>query len=98
MPKNKISTNHEQITTLNILKSTQAQTGFIGSTGNFEVDSLIDGNQSDKIKNFVLSAPNGSQIRDFAYKNGVIPLKIDGLIRVLRGETAIEELFRKVSL
>ena len=98
MPKNKISTNHEQITTLNILKSTQAQTGFIGSTGIFEVVSLIDGNQSDKIKNFVLSAPNGSQIRDFAYKNGVIPLKIDGLIRVLRGETAIEELFRKVSL
>jgi type II secretory ATPase GspE/PulE/Tfp pilus assembly ATPase PilB-like protein len=78
MPKNKISTNHEQITTLNILKSTQAQTGFIGSTGIFEVVSLIDGNQSDKIKNFVLSAPNGSQIRDFAYKNGVIPLKIDG--------------------
>jgi type II secretory ATPase GspE/PulE/Tfp pilus assembly ATPase PilB-like protein len=83
---------------LNILKSTETQTGFIGSTGIFEVISFIDGKQGDKIKNFVLSAPNGTQIKAFAYKNGVIPLKIDGLIRVLRGETAIEELFRKINL
>lgn len=98
MPNNKTSTNSEQISTLNILKSTETQTGFIGSTGTFEVISFIDGKQGDKIKNFVLSAPNSTQIKAFAYKNGVIPLKIDGLIRVLRGETAIEELFRKINL
>ena len=96
--ENKISTNTDQILTLNILKSAETQAGFIGSAGIFEVISFINGKQGDKIKNFILSAPNGSQIKAFAYKNGVVPLKIDGLIRVLRGETAIEELFRRVNL
>ena len=37
IPKNKISTNSEQVTALNILKSAEAQAGFIGSTGIFEI-------------------------------------------------------------
>ncbi len=97
IPKNKISTNSEQVIALNILKSAEAQAGFIGSTGIFEIISFVDGKQGEQIKNFVLSAPNGPQIKSFAYKNGVVPLKVDGLIRVLRGETAIEELLRKIN-
>ena len=49
---------------------------------------------SDAIKNLVLNHEAISKIKEQAKKEGMIGMKQDGLIKVLRGATTIEEVIR----
>jgi type II secretory ATPase GspE/PulE/Tfp pilus assembly ATPase PilB-like protein len=64
-------------------------TGYKGRTGIFEF-FLID----NEIENFILKKPSISELRKLAKKKGMIGMKKDGLIKVLKGETTLEEIER----
>jgi len=64
-------------------------TGYRGRTGVFE--SLpID----DEIEEFILNNPSVATLRKRAIEKGMVTLKQDGLIKILKGVTSIEELER----
>ncbi len=64
-------------------------TGFRGRIAIFEVMP-----QSDEIKNLVLEQKSVAHLREQARKEGMINMKQDGLIKVLKGVTTIEEVIR----
>jgi type IV pilus assembly protein PilB len=64
-------------------------TGFKGQTALFE--ALV---VSDHIRNLLLGRPTISALESTAYKEGFIPLQLDGLVKALRGETTIQEVLR----
>ncbi len=63
--------------------------GYRGRIAIFEVMSL-----SDPIKNLILERQADTKIRDQARGEGMITMKQDGLIKVLKGVTTIEEVIR----
>jgi len=64
-------------------------TGYRGRIGVFEV-LLLD----DEIERFILTNPAISALRELAIKKGMVPLKQDGLMKVLEGITTLEEVER----
>jgi len=64
-------------------------TGFRGRTGIYEV-FLVD----PEMEKFILSSPSISALREKAIEKGMVPMYQDGLIKVLRGITTIEEVER----
>jgi type II secretory ATPase GspE/PulE/Tfp pilus assembly ATPase PilB-like protein len=64
-------------------------TGFRGRVGIFEA-FFVD----DEMEKFILTKPSIAALRERAVKRGMIPLKQDGLIKVLNGITTIEEVER----
>lgn len=64
-------------------------TGYQGRMGLFE-GFLID----EEMERFILTSPSISALRKIAVKKGMIPMKSDGLIKVLQGLTTIEEVER----
>jgi len=64
-------------------------TGYKGRTGILEV-LLVN----EEIEKFILDKPPTSSLKDRAVKNGMVPIKQDGIIKVLKGETTIEEVER----
>ena len=64
-------------------------TGYQGRIGIYE-GLLID----DQIEKFILEKPSIAVLRDFTIKKGMVPLKQDGLLKVLDGITTIEEVER----
>ncbi len=65
------------------------QTGFIGRKGVFELLLM-----SDEIKNMVVAKSSSGEIKKKALGNGMTTLFDDGLEKVKRGITAIEEVLR----
>ncbi len=63
--------------------------GVIGRIGLFEILSM-----TDELSDIVMSNPSEMTIRKEANRQGMISLKQDGLIKVLQGETTIEEVLR----
>jgi len=63
--------------------------GFSGRIALFEVMII-----SDHIRNILLGRPTISAMESTAFKEGFIPLHIDGLIKALRGETTPEEILK----
>ena len=64
-------------------------TGYQGRIGIYE-GLAID----DQMEKFILEKPSIAALRDFAMKKGMVPLKQDGLLKVLDGITTIEEVER----
>jgi len=65
-------------------------TGYKGRTGIFEF-FLVD----DEMENFILKSPSISDLRKMAEKKGMVTMRKDGLIKVVRGITTIEEVNRE---
>jgi len=64
-------------------------TGYRGRIGIFEA-FLVD----DEMEKFILTNPSIAALREKAIKKGMITMKQDGLIKVLKGITTIEEVER----
>ena len=68
-------------------------TGYYGRIGIFELLSF-----TDDIKELLVQNASIIQIRNKAIENGYLPLVVDGINKVLKGVTTLEELNRKVSI
>ncbi len=66
-------------------------TGFRGRTGVFEF-FLVD----DEMENFVVKSPSIAELRKKARLRGMVSMKEDALIKVIKGITTIEEVERVV--
>lgn len=64
-------------------------TGYKGRIGIFEALVL-----DDEIKNFLVSSPSLIQLKEKAIQKGMTSIKQDGLIKVLKRETTLEEIKR----
>jgi type II secretory ATPase GspE/PulE/Tfp pilus assembly ATPase PilB-like protein len=64
-------------------------TGYKGRTGILEA-FLID----EEMEKFIIDNPPISSLREKAIKNGMLTIKQDGIIKILKGETTIEEIER----
>jgi len=66
-----------------------SDTGYRGRIAIFEVMPL-----SDKIKNLILERQSIEKLREQAQSEGMISMKQDGFLKVIRGVTTIEEVIR----
>jgi len=64
--------------------------GFIDRTGIFEVLEI-----DDELRNLILKKPTEQEIFEIARKKGMITLREDGILKVLAGETTIEEVLKE---
>ena len=64
-------------------------TGYLGRLGIFEVLPT-----SSEIQEFVLAKSPAQKIYEVAAKMGMITLKQDGIVKILRGETTLDEVIR----
>lgn len=64
-------------------------TGFRGRTAIFEI-LIVD----DDFKKMVLKTSDANQLNEMALKQGMITLQKDGILKVMRGITTIEEVLR----
>lgn len=67
-------------------------TGYRRRTGIFEA-FLVD----DEMERFILKEPSISELREKAIQKGMVTMYQDGILKVLKGETTIEEVERVVS-
>lgn len=68
-------------------------TGYKGRIGIFEA-FIID----REIEKFILKNPSTAELRKLAVRKGMLPMAQDGLIKVLKGTTTIEEVERVVGI
>ncbi len=68
-----------------------ANTGYLGRTGIFEIMVM-----SESIKRMVLSGASAGEIREQAYKDGMVSLWHDGMLKVKAGITTLSEIIRNV--
>jgi len=66
--------------------------GNTGFSGRLSIAEVIDVN--DSMKGLILQGVNANQIEDHAKKEGMIPMFLDGAIKVIQGTTTIEEVLR----
>lgn len=66
-----------------------SNTGFSGRVSIAEVIEV-----TRKIKDVILAGSNASQIEDAAKSEGMVPIFMDGVLKVLQGHTTIEEVLR----
>ena len=66
-----------------------ANTGYLGQCGIFEVLTL-----TEEIKHLLIDGATTNQIRIQAIKDGMVPLKKDGMLKVKEGITTISEVLR----
>lgn len=64
-------------------------TGYRGRIGIYE-GFLID----DEVEKLIFKKPSIAALKEIAIKKGMVPLKQDGLIKVLKGLTTVEEIER----
>ena len=64
-------------------------TGFSGRIAIHEL-LVID----DEMREMITSKPTTNMVRDYAQRQGMLPLRYDGLRKVKEGITTIEEVFR----
>jgi type II secretory ATPase GspE/PulE/Tfp pilus assembly ATPase PilB-like protein len=65
--------------------------GYKGRIGIFEAMSI-----DDEVQDFILTAPSTSALEKLSIKKGMTTMKQDGLIKVLRGTTTMEEIKRVI--
>ncbi len=68
-----------------------AGTGYLGRTGIYEVMVM-----RESIRRLVLSGANSDEIRAQAYKEGMVSLWHDGMLKVKEGITTPYEVIRNV--
>ncbi|MFA5729771.1 MAG: GspE/PulE family protein [Candidatus Paceibacterota bacterium] len=66
-------------------------TGYKGRVGIFEALTI-----DDEIQDFILTSPSTSALEKLAVKKGMTTMKQDGLIKVLKGTTTMDEVRRVV--
>lgn len=66
-------------------------TGYKGRIGIFEAMTV-----DDEVQDFILTAPSTSALEKLAIKKGMTTMKQDGLIKVLRGTTTMDEIKRVI--
>lgn len=91
----KLRTSSSDILEVPILNEEIGDMGYIGSTGIFEVASLLNGKFGSKFKNLISTSPNSAEIEDFLDDEKFTTLKIDGIAKSLSGETSLKEILRK---
>ena len=64
-------------------------TGYVGRFGIFEVLPVVP-----EIQDLVMSKASAYKIYETTLKMGMITMKQDGVIKVLRGETTLDEVMR----
>jgi type II secretory ATPase GspE/PulE/Tfp pilus assembly ATPase PilB-like protein len=64
-------------------------TGYRGRTGIFEA-FLVD----DEMEKFILTSPSIAALKEMAQKKGMVTMYQDGLLKVIEGQTTIEEVER----
>jgi type IV pilus assembly protein PilB len=69
------------------------QTGYRGRTGIFELMAV-----NEEIRDAVLGRPSAAELYELARKNGLRTLREDGVEKVLRGVTTLEEVARVTQL
>jgi general secretion pathway protein E len=69
--------------------STCGNTGYRGRTGVYELLVL-----DDEVRRLIGAKADASRIRDAALAKGMIPLKLDGAAKVVKGMTTTEEIMR----
>lgn len=69
-----------------------AHTGYRGSIGIYEVLAM-----SDQLQRLIVSYATSAVIQQQAMEDGMLAMKVDGLVKVLRGLTSIEEVVRVTS-
>ncbi len=67
-------------------------TGYRGRSGIFEILTM-----SPKLRSQVTAAADGADFRETAIKEGMVPLRLSGALKVKRGLTTPEEIFQVVS-
>ena len=68
-------------------------TGYLDRVGMFEILTL-----TDEIKEKIINGESSIEIRKKAIEQGYLPLAIDGIIKVLKGITTLEEINKKVTI
>jgi type IV pilus assembly protein PilB len=63
--------------------------GYRGRMGIYEVLSI-----SDEIEKIIVANGTSDQLKTQAVKEGMVTMQLDGFIKVLRGQTSIEEIIR----
>jgi type IV pilus assembly protein PilB len=66
-----------------------AQNGYRGRIGIYETLK-----NSETIQKLIVANATSSQIREQAVREGMMTMQVDGLIKVLRGETTLDEVIR----
>ncbi|MBI1984937.1 MAG: type II/IV secretion system protein [Candidatus Wildermuthbacteria bacterium] len=64
-------------------------TGYKGRIGIFEAIAV-----DDQMEEFILSSDSSSSLKAFAVKKGMVPMRQDGILKVLKGITTLEEVER----
>lgn len=67
--------------------------GYKGRIGIFETIPL-----TPDLQELILSKPSENQIEELMVKKGLINMRQDGILKVLRGETTLEEVFRATNI
>jgi type IV pilus assembly protein PilB len=67
-----------------------AHCGYTGYKGRVGLQEVL--NMTDEIKAKLAASASASDIQKVALKSGFIPLRVDGLVKALRGLTSIEEV------
>ena len=65
--------------------------GYLGRTGVFEILSV-----NNDIRNLVTSQSSGQQIHKQALKDGLVPLRKSGMMKVQNGITTVPEIMKNV--
>jgi type II secretory ATPase GspE/PulE/Tfp pilus assembly ATPase PilB-like protein len=67
-------------------------TGLRGRQGLYEVLAM-----SPQIRKLILQNASGTELRDAAIANGMLTLRMDGWLKVLKGITSLEQVIRETS-
>jgi type IV pilus assembly protein PilB len=68
-----------------------SKTGYLGRIGMYEVMTV-----TEEIERLTVERAASDRIRQVALEQGMIPLRVDGLLKAARGQTSIEEVLRVV--
>ena len=80
---------------ISIKKNISPEIAFSGTTGIFEVLSLLEGKISKEIKELIPVNPSSVEIEEILSMNNFVNLRTDGLLKVLQKETVLSELMRR---
>lgn len=95
-PNNSLATSSNSILSLpSIKKNISPEIAFSGTTGIFEVLSLLEGKISKEIKESIPVNPSSVEIEEILSMNNFVNLRTDGLLKVLQKETVLSELMRR---
>ena len=95
-PNNNLATSSNSILNLpSIKKNISPEIAFSGTTGIFEVLSLLEGKISKEIKELIPVNPSSVEIEEILSMNNFVNLRTDGLLKVLQKETVLSELMRR---